>query len=156
DHLDYHGTLDAYFDAKAKLFRELLPRGAPAVLNFDDARVKALAGEAQDVIGFTVRGAPGAGLSAEEVQCSLGGNRVRLRTAAPLQPQLVPVESPLIGAHNVENLLAAIGLLAGSGVPLGEILRVAHEAQGAPGRLERVADEQGRVVLVDYAHTDDA
>src|SRR5205085_7382171 len=43
DHLDYHGTLESYFDAKAKLFRELLPAGAPAVLNFDDARVAALA-----------------------------------------------------------------------------------------------------------------
>ena len=156
DHLDYHGTLEAYFDAKAKLFRELLPRGAPAVLNFDDARVRELSRQLPGAIGFTTRGAAGAALSAQEIQCTLEGNRFRLRTGPPLQPQLVPVESPLIGAHNVENLLAAIGLLAGSGVPLGEILRVTHEARGAPGRLERVADPAGRVVLVDYAHTDDA
>ena len=66
------------------------------------------------------------------------------------------MQSPLIGAHNAENLLAAIGVLAGSGVPLREIVRVVQECQGAPGRLERVPDPAGRVILVDYAHTDDA
>ncbi|MCA1828705.1 MAG: UDP-N-acetylmuramoyl-L-alanyl-D-glutamate--2,6-diaminopimelate ligase [Myxococcales bacterium] len=156
DHLDYHGTMDAYFEAKAKLFRELLPRGSPAVLNFDDERVRALAGEPSFALGFTTRGAGGAALIAENVQSNLDGLRFRLRTAAPLAPQLVDIESPLIGAHNAENLLAAIGLLTGSGVPLGEIERVVPEARGAPGRLERVPDPKGRVVLVDYAHTDDA
>src|SRR5262249_13012430 len=156
DHLDYHGTMDAYFEAKAMLFRELLPRGAPAVLNFDDERVRSLAREVPFALGFTTRGADGAALFATGVQSSLDGLRFRLRTAAPLPPQLVEVESPLIGAHNAENLLAAIGLLAGSGVPLGEIVRVVPEARGAPGRLERVPDPDGRVILVDYAHTDDA
>src|SRR3954464_7832600 len=65
DHLDYHGTLEAYFEAKAKLFRELLPRGAPAVLNFDDDRVRSLAKEAAFPLGFTLRGAEGASLVAE-------------------------------------------------------------------------------------------
>src|SRR5205823_1171484 len=55
DHLDYHGTLDAYFEAKARLFRELLPAGAPAVLNLDDPRCAALAQELPQPIGFTVR-----------------------------------------------------------------------------------------------------
>jgi UDP-N-acetylmuramoyl-L-alanyl-D-glutamate--2,6-diaminopimelate ligase len=68
----------------------------------------------------------------------------------------VKVESPLIGAHNAENLLAAIGVLTGSGVPLRDIVRLMPECRGAPGRLERVPDRGGRVVLVDYAHTDDA
>jgi UDP-N-acetylmuramoyl-L-alanyl-D-glutamate--2,6-diaminopimelate ligase len=156
DHLDYHGTLDAYFDAKAKLFRELLPEGAPAVLNFDDARVAQLAEERPQALGFTLRGAPGAALSAEDLRSDLSGLRFQLRTGAPLAPQLAEMQSPLIGAHNAENLLAAVGLLAGAGVPVGELVRLAPEARGAPGRLERVPDAQGRVVLVDYAHTDDA
>jgi len=156
DHLDYHGTLDAYFDAKAKLFRELLPKGAPAVLNFDDARVAALAKELPFSLGFSLQGAPGAALTAENVKSTLAGLRFRLRTAAPLAPQLAEIESPLIGAPNAENLLAAIGLLLGSGVPLNQIVGVVPEAAGAPGRLERVPDPDGRVVLVDYAHTDDA
>jgi UDP-N-acetylmuramoyl-L-alanyl-D-glutamate--2,6-diaminopimelate ligase len=158
DHLDYHGTLESYFDAKAKLFRELLPRGAPAVLNLDDPRVAQLARElpAGDVLGFTLRGAPGAALAAEDLHSDLEGLRFQLRTSAPLEPQLVEVQSPLVGAHNAENLLAALGLLAGSGVPLAELERLTPEAPGAPGRLERVPDPEGRVVLVDYAHTDDA
>ena len=86
----------------------------------------------------------------------MSGLRFRLRTGGPLPTQLADVESPLVGAHNAENLLAAIGLLLGSGVPLGEIVRVLPEARGAPGRLERVPDAQGRVVLVDYAHSPDA
>ena len=124
DHLDYHGSLDAYFDAKAKLFRELLPRGVPAVLNFDDPRVAALGGELPFALGFTVRGAAGAALFAERVRSDLRGVRFQLRTAAPLDDALAEVESPLIGAHNVENLLAAIGVLAGSGVPLRDVVRV--------------------------------
>ena len=150
--------IDRLWTSKAyeKLFRELLPPQAPAVLNFDDARVRSLAKELSLVVGFSVRGAAGAALSAEQVHSDLSGVRFRLRTAAPLDVGLVEVQSPLIGAHNVENLLAAIGLLAGSGVPLREVVRVVAECPGAPGRLERVPDRGGRVVLVDYAHTDDA
>jgi UDP-N-acetylmuramoyl-L-alanyl-D-glutamate--2,6-diaminopimelate ligase len=156
DHLDYHRTLDEYFDAKAKLFRELLPRVCPAVINLDDARVAALARELPFVLGFTVRGAAGAALSAEQVRSDLSGVRFRLRSSPPLDAGLVDVESPLIGAHNVENLLAAIGVLAGSGIPLRDVMGILPECRGAPGRLERVPDPGGRVVLVDYAHTDDA
>ncbi len=156
DHLDYHGSLEAYFDAKAKLFRELLPAGSPAVLNLDDPRVAALARELPFVLGFTTRGAQGAALSAEQVRGDLSGVRFRLRAAAPLEAALAEVASPLIGAHNVENLLAAIGVLAGTGVPLRDVVRLIPECRGAPGRLERVPDGRGRVVLVDYAHTDDA
>jgi UDP-N-acetylmuramoyl-L-alanyl-D-glutamate--2,6-diaminopimelate ligase len=107
-------------------------------------------------VSLFLRGAAGAALSAEQVQSDLSGLRFRLRTAAPLDAGLVEVESPLIGAHNAENLLAAIGVLAGSGVPLREIVRMVPECAGAPGRLERVPDPAGRVILVDYAHTDDA
>src|SRR5207244_2651095 len=66
------------------------------------------------------------------------------------------IESPLIGAHNAENLLAGLGLLLGLGMPLAGLAEAAAQARGAPGRLEPVPDPGGRVVLVDYAHTDDA
>lgn len=172
DHLDYHVTMDAYFAAKARLFEELLPAGAPAVINLDDARgaelAQRLAAAGRRVIGTTARGArPPRGaslLAAEHLSCRLDGlsfelhpERARQHAGAPDAPaQLIPVESPLLGAHNAENLLAAIGLLTSAGLPLELLARVASKAAGAPGRLERVPDPRGRVVLVDYAHTDDA
>src|SRR6266446_3063843 len=79
DHLDYHGTLEAYFEAKARLFRELLPAGAPAVLNLDDDRCAALARELTGSIGFTTRGATGARLEARDLQSDLEGIRFDLR-----------------------------------------------------------------------------
>ena len=157
DHLDYHGTLDDYFAAKAKLFRELLPARAPAVLNLDDPRVASLHEELRHAIGFTMQGKPSAALSADELRSDLNGLHFRLRTNAPLEEELVWITSPLVGQHNAENLLAALGLLAGSGIPLRELQALVPECAGAPGRLERVPDAVGgRVVLVDYAHSDDA
>ncbi|GAC1338746.1 MAG: UDP-N-acetylmuramoyl-L-alanyl-D-glutamate--2,6-diaminopimelate ligase [Myxococcales bacterium] len=157
DHLDYHGTLDAYFAQKARLFRELLPAGTAAVLNLDDARIAGLAAELRRegrvrVFGFTLRAAAGAELAASRLSTSLAGLAFDLRTPWGS----ARVESPLLGAHNAENLLAALGLLAGTGTPLSGLVRAVVAAAGAPGRLERVADAAGRIVLVDYAHTDDA
>jgi UDP-N-acetylmuramoyl-L-alanyl-D-glutamate--2,6-diaminopimelate ligase len=152
DHLDYHGTLEAYFEAKARLFRELLPPGAPAVLNLDDPRCAQLAQALPGSIGFTTRGAAGARLEARGLQSDLDGIRFDLRGGFGE----ARIESPLVGAHNAENLLAALGLLLGLGMPLAELAQAAAQARGAPGRLERVPDPGGRVVLVDYAHTDDA
>ena len=151
DHLDYHGTMEAYFEAKARLFRELLPDGAPAVLNLDDASCRALADELRRagrvrVIGFSLSSS--ADLRGEGLQSGLDGISFELKG--------LRVHSPLIGAHNAENLLTAIGLLHGLGAPLDELVQAAAQAQGAPGRLERVPDPQGRHVFVDYAHTDDA
>jgi len=162
DHLDYHGTMDDYFAAKARLFRELLPAGAPAVLNFDDPRCVQLAAEMRrtrdpKALGFTTRGAPQAAFSAEGLESSLSGLRFTLRLGGPLAPQTVPIESPLIGAHNAENLLAALGLLLSLGVSAESLGQLTKFATGAPGRLERVPDPAGgRIVLVDYAHSDDA
>src|SRR6267378_505099 len=139
DHLDYHGTLEAYFEAKARLFRELLPPGAPAVLNLDDERCAALAGQIPGSIGFTTRAAPGARLEARGLQSDLSGLRFDLRGSFGE----ARIESPLVGAHNAENLLAALGLLLGLGMPLAALAEAAAQAQGAPGRLERVPDPGG-------------
>ena len=152
DHLDYHGTIEAYFEAKARLFRDLLPAGAPAVLNLDDDRCAALARELPGSIGFTTAGAEGARLEASALQSDLQGLRFDLRSSFGE----ARIESPLIGAHNAENLLAGLGLLLGLGMPLAGLAEAAAQARGAPGRLEPVPDPGGRVVLVDYAHTDDA
>src|SRR5207237_1750625 len=152
DHLDYHGTIEAYFEAKARLFRDLLPAGAPAVLNLDDDRCPALARDLPGSIGFTTAGAEGARLEASELQSDLQGLRFDLRSSFAA----ARLERQRIGAHDAENLLAALGLLLGLGMPLAGLAEAAAQARGAPGRLEPVPDPGGRVVLVDYAHTDDA
>src|SRR5436305_189454 len=105
DHLDYHGTMEAYFEAKARLFRDLLPAGAPAVLNLDDPQCAALARERPGSIGFTVRGEAGARLEARDLSSDLEGLRFDLRG----ELGEARIESPLVGAHNAENLLAALG-----------------------------------------------
>jgi len=150
DHLDYHGTMEAYFAAKARLFRELLPRGAPGVVNLDDEHGRLLAAE-RECIGYSVRGAP-AGLEARELRSGLDG----ISFALVSRWGEGRIDSPLIGAHNAENLLAALAALLSLGAPLEDLSRAVPAARGAPGRLERVDDPAGRIVLVDYAHTDDA
>ncbi|MFL5436666.1 MAG: UDP-N-acetylmuramoyl-L-alanyl-D-glutamate--2,6-diaminopimelate ligase [Myxococcales bacterium] len=155
DHLDYHGTLEAYFEAKARLFRELLPQGAAAVLNLDDERVAQLARELRGkrLLGFTRKDAPGAALLARDVRSGLDGVSFELVH----EKGSVRVDSPLVGEHNVENLMSAAGLVLGAGIVEAAALPgLVRSARGAPGRLERVMDPSGRIVLVDYAHTDDA
>ena len=160
DHLDYHGSMKAYFEAKAKLLRTL-PKGAPAVLNLDDEKGAELAAELRKrrgprVIGFTTRGAPHADLRATSLESGLEGISFELELSAALGDKDISITSPLIGRHNAENVLTALGLLLGLGHSPTKLARAVPLAKGAPGRLERVPDEKGRIVLVDYAHTDDA
>ena len=134
-----------------------MPQGAPAVLNFDDDRVAALGRELRGkrVMGFTRTDAAGAALRARDVRSGLDG--VSFDLVREGEAKAIRLTSPLVGAHNVENLLAAVGLVLGAGVVEAEALPgLVRNARGAPGRLERVPDPSGRIVLVDYAHTDDA
>lgn len=157
DHLDYHGTLEAYGAAKARLFAQLSEDGV-AVLNARDPFAARLA---QELPGRVIRyawgdagdeGPPaevraqilGETLYGTEVELQLGGERVRV-----LLPQ--------IGRFNVENSLAASAAAFALGIPPRAIGAALEAGQGVPGRLQRVsALGQGPVVLVDYAHTPDA
>ncbi|MEZ4407458.1 MAG: UDP-N-acetylmuramoyl-L-alanyl-D-glutamate--2,6-diaminopimelate ligase [Polyangiales bacterium] len=152
DHLDFHGTLDAYVAAKRRLFTDLSP--AVAVLNVDDPV-----------------GAEFARLSTNPVTLSARGDKATLRVlsggagadgvdATVDTPEgAVALRSPLRGAHNVENLLLVLGMAWGMGVPYARAAEAVATVDGAPGRLERVAPTAGDLgfdVLVDYAHTPDA
>jgi UDP-N-acetylmuramoyl-L-alanyl-D-glutamate--2,6-diaminopimelate ligase len=153
DHLDFHGTMEAYRDAKARLFDELLrpPGGMPRALLFadDPAHTGMRAPSDRWTYGF----AEGADLRIEEASLGLAGTRIRLRT--PDGP--VAIESPLVGRHNALNLVGAFGVLRCLGVAPDDAARAVGAVQGVPGRLERVPDPKGgRLVLVDYAHSDDA
>lgn len=154
DHLDYHGTLEAYGEEKARLFLEYAP--ATSVIVVDEPFGRSLAERAANIAGARVLRCSVSGAEAEVRVVSFRSSREGLRAEVetPLGP--LSLESPLFGAHNLENLLVAIGCAIAVGVDLSTIASALASAVGAPGRMERVADPRGVLVLVDYAHTPDA
>ncbi|MBI3097177.1 MAG: UDP-N-acetylmuramoyl-L-alanyl-D-glutamate--2,6-diaminopimelate ligase [Planctomycetes bacterium] len=150
DHLDYHKTMEAYRDAKGILFRQLPPAGV-AALNLDDPAGAVYAAETPArVVGFS--GGARADVRAEGVSTSLDGNRFTLVTPAGS----IPIVSPLIGGHNVANVLAAAAVAYGLDLPLEAIRRGVESVRRVRGRLDPVEAGQPFRVFVDYAHTDDA
>ena len=151
DHLDYHKDMEAYFTSKYHLFKELLPReNGRAVINFDDAYGERLAEMVPAALtcGRSAR----ADVRPEKLEVSLRGIHGRLIT--PLGE--IDLASPLLGEFNVENLLCAVGAAVALGLRPQTISLGLAEAGGVPGRLERIENNRGAVILVDYAHTGDA
>ncbi len=155
DHLDYHGTLEAYEAAKALLFTEWLARwgkpGCAAVVNIDDA---AVARHAQDhPHTITVSARPGAAAVSPTDAPVFGIDGI---TCTVRFGDLdVPLRTTLLGAHNLANCLLAGACARAAGLDGASIAAGWATTKGAPGRLERV-EGQGPRVLVDYAHTPDA
>jgi UDP-N-acetylmuramoyl-L-alanyl-D-glutamate--2,6-diaminopimelate ligase len=152
DHLDYHGDMERYFAAKRRLFAEHLAPDGLAVVNVRDAFGARLA----DQLGpgrrlWRFGGRAEDALRAEDVRAGLAGLSATLATPAGA----VAIRSPLVGAHNVDNLLCAAGVALGLELPLEAVAWGLSECPGAPGRLERVS-ARGVSIFVDYAHTDDA
>ena len=154
DHLDYHGTMEAYFKAKMRLFEELVAENGTAVVWADD-------GASDDVIA--VANARGLRL----VTVGERGETLRLveRSIGQLGQNLVieaegklhKVALPLIGAYQVSNALTAAGLVIACGGEVAQTLANLGRVQGVRGRLERaVITKTGAPVYIDYAHTPDA
>lgn len=150
EHLDYHGSLERYFAAKARLF-DLLDRARGcAVINVDDPWGRCLrATRAGRALTFGVE--QSADYTAEAIACDLQGTACRLATPVGR----LAVRFPLIGRHNVANVLAAVAVAVECGVPLGQIGEALAAFPGVPGRLERVPVPTPYRVFVDYAHTPD-
>ena len=150
DHLDFHGSFAEYGETKAQLFTDLAPEAS--VINVDDPFGAKLAARAAGKI-TRVSKRTGADLFPKQVTLDAQGIRGVFQTPAGE----VRLESRLVGEHNLENLLLALGILHASGVDLTRAVRALGEAPQVPGRLER-CDEPGDdvLVLVDYAHTPDA
>lgn len=151
DHLDYHGTEEAYFAAKLRLFDTLLPQGMTAVLNQDDARfaqIKAICEQRRHrVIGF---GKNGEQFRITALKPLPHGQQVSLS----LLGKSHTLDVPLVGAFQVMNILAALGLVVGAGGDMEKALAVVPQFTGVPGRLEQVARlVGGATVFIDYAHT---
>ncbi len=152
DHLDYHGTMEAYLEAKKRLFENLGPQSA-AVIPVDSPWGVSMAAAARHGETLLFGFGEGTQIGARIEQLSLTGTRFTLA----LPSGRYPVGLRLVGRFNVSNALAAAGAAWGMGMSPAEIVRGLECAQGAPGRLEAVGrGEQGIHVLVDYAHTDDA
>ncbi|MEZ4272029.1 MAG: UDP-N-acetylmuramoyl-L-alanyl-D-glutamate--2,6-diaminopimelate ligase [Myxococcota bacterium] len=155
DHLDYHGTLEAYFAAKTRLLTERLKADGRAVLNLDDPWVASLVNHTSlrnRCVGFSSAGHASAVVVAEEIQSDAQGIRIRGRVHQ--EPFLL--NSALVGTFNVENLLAAISVGAACEIPLDKSVSALESVGAVSGRFERVSGVTGPLVLVDYAHTPDA
>ncbi len=153
DHLDYHGDLEGYFQAKRRLFVDHLKPDGRAVLNAEDLHGARLAGELLSARGLVWRYGTAAGLElrAEGPRFGLSGIEAALATPGGR----LELRSPLVGSHNLENLLCAAGLALALGLPPRSVERGLAACRGAPGRLERI-EAGGVSAFVDYAHTDDA
>jgi UDP-N-acetylmuramoyl-L-alanyl-D-glutamate--2,6-diaminopimelate ligase len=154
DHLDFHGTLGSYRAAKARLFALLASGGKPrrtSVVNVDDPAGSSMV----------------AGLTLPTVTFGLGGDadvrprrfasRIEGITMDAKTPRgTVQIESPLVGEHNVMNLLAAVGVGLALEMEPAAIGHALGQLKAVPGRFERVEAGQPFLVAVDYAHTPDA
>ncbi|HEX5431965.1 MAG TPA: UDP-N-acetylmuramoyl-L-alanyl-D-glutamate--2,6-diaminopimelate ligase [Bryobacteraceae bacterium] len=152
DHLDFHGTMEEYAASKRLLFApEEGPSPEWAVLNAEDPASEGMnSGRSGNTIWYGL--SSNAALRAENVQHGFEGLKFDLCWEGARQP----VQSPLAGRINVMNILAAAGAGLSYGIDLGSIARGVAACRAVPGRFERVDAGQPFLVIVDYAHTDDA
>ncbi|QOW50843.1 MULTISPECIES: UDP-N-acetylmuramoyl-L-alanyl-D-glutamate--2,6-diaminopimelate ligase [unclassified Acinetobacter] len=153
DHLDYHKTLEAYAEAKSRLFQ--FPSLKVAVINLDDEHAEVMLNVARQnpaqpkILTYSTRQA--ADYQVTDIQYSLTGAQFKLRTA---QAEFV-VQSPLLGHFNIENIVASLISAEQAGFDLSALIATAPELKGAPGRMQVIRDDE-RLFVVDYAHTPDA
>jgi UDP-N-acetylmuramoyl-L-alanyl-D-glutamate--2,6-diaminopimelate ligase len=152
DHLDYHPTMDAYLAAKVRLFDTLLPSDATAVINSDSP-------EGAEILTMAaMRGLPTLAVGsdgdlqlieskpqgfAQQLRIGFGGETYRFKL-------------PLVGAFQISNALVAAGLALATGEEPGHVFGALRFLKGVKGRLERIAEINGALVVVDYAHKPDA
>lgn len=158
DHLDYHGTMEAYLEAKAKLFSEILPKGAAAVVNVDsqayDRLSSIIIGEGRNVISF---GDADSDMQIIDAQPVAAGQDVSLIIDGAAHDVAVS----FIGYYQLKNLLCAIGLVMASACGdlsdktlLAQILEIVPSLTAPAGRLQFVAGHpKGAGIYIDYAHT---
>ena len=154
DHLDYHQTLEAYFEAKTRLFAEVLPEGAMAVLNADVPEYETLRAlcrsRRQRVIAY---GETGADIRVAVLRTLPHGQRVRFAIAG----DSMDIDLPLVGHFQVMNVACALGLVIATGGGARQAVETLEQLEGVPGRMQLAAEHPaGAAVYVDYAHTPDA
>ena len=153
DHLDYHGTMESYRGAKLRLFEQLMPRGATAVLNADSeafpffAAASVVSGQRVMSVGET-----GQALRLLDRTPLPEGQRLSIRA----EGRVYDVRLPLVGAFQASNALVAAGLCRAAGLSYEATFAALETLDGAPGRLQRIGKgPRGGEAYVDYAHTPD-
>lgn len=153
DHLDYHGTMEAYYQAKKKLFTDFAAPDQTAVINVDDEYGKRLydelAGRKRVSISFKEKTAD---CFVSNVVMSANGTTFDMT----LDGRIYGLKIRLTGLHNVCNLVCALLAAQSVGLTVEDLIRAAETAPPAPGRLESFPLPNGAHAFVDYAHTDDA
>ncbi len=157
DHLDYHGTLEAYWQTKASWFRNLAaePHGKKpvAVINTDDARGAELAAELNGRLPIVRYGF--------NVHCDFRANNFRqnprgMEFELNARGRSHLVRAPFIGRFNIYNIMAAVAAAISCGIRPREAIAAIANAPQVPGRMQNVGNAGGATVFVDYAHTPDA
>lgn len=152
DHLDFHGTMEAYFEAKALLFSHLTA-GSCAVLNVDDPYARRLPARLPERVGCITCGTvPEATFRFSDLVTSASGTTFTLHA----QGMRFACQTRLIGDFNANNLVLALALVSTLGHPLERLVAALPEIKPVPGRLETVPGPVPFTVVVDYAHTPDA
>ena len=156
DHLDFHGDMQSYWSSKKRLFTEYLTQGpkkekAVAVFNCDDPRGRELA-DSLAIPAVKTGSVPDSEIRAENFQCKLIGTAGKVATPEGS----FDFKTPLVGVHNVENILSAAGVGIALQIAPQTIKAGIESLSAIPGRLESIENSTGRFVYVDYAHTPDA
>ncbi|MEK7265729.1 MAG: UDP-N-acetylmuramoyl-L-alanyl-D-glutamate--2,6-diaminopimelate ligase, partial [Pseudomonadota bacterium] len=153
DHLDYHADLAGYFDAKKRLFLDLLPVSGSAVVNMDGEGSEEVAKIARERgLKLITTGAGGETLRLAALKPQPGG----LDLVVEADRRRYDVKLPLIGAFQAENALLAAGIVIASGHLAADVLPLLQRLPGVPGRMQHAAEVGGAGIYVDYAHTPDA
>ena len=156
DHLDYHGDMDRYGDAKLSLMKHHLDSEGAAVVNVDDPSGAAVVAAAREAGARVIRVSRDAAGSAEVRLLSADVGHEGSRARLAVFDSEIALSSPLLGDFNLENLLVAVGIGTALGVPGPAIAAGVAACPQVPGRIERVGGPSGPRVIVDYAHTPDA
>lgn len=157
DHLDYHKTEQAYFDAKARLFADLLPAEGTAILNADETHFESLKSITEKA-GASIWSYGWAGQDLQILSCEAVPDGLKARVSVLGEEHQLHI--PLVGAFQLDNILCALGLvMSEQGVEerVGELFKSIENMQTVPGRLQRVDGHPLKCgIYVDYAHTPDA
>ena len=160
DHLDYHGTMERYFQAKAGLFERLMrePDGVGVTFVDQEAgrRMKALARGRTLGVAVHPEAVPGGARDVDiaVVRAAQSADGLRGEIATPIGA--IPFVSPLVGDFNLANIALAVGMAVGHGLGREAIAAGIADLAGVPGRLQRVPNARGVLCVVDYSHTPDA